>query len=190
MNTEDRFLLHRARNLAVALDESGKQLQAATVTELIERLEVLIDGPVDDDAVIDKAFNEHSLPSRMNGLDRNKYDFVGGWKAARIAYGSKAVASVVPNSGGQNISVERYVESVTIEREVFKTLVETSLLFNFWVENVGRLSLAAEAADKQLDTIRFRFVLNPPGRRAQFPREAVIQALMDIKQVLSVPHYG
>lgn len=129
MNTDDRFLLHRARNMAVALDESGKQLQAATVTELIERLE-------------------------------------------------------------KAIPVEPAIGTVTIEREVFKTLIETSLLFNFWVENVGRLSLVAEAADKQLDSIQFRFALNPPGRRSQFPREAVIQALMDIKQVLSVPHYG
>lgn len=129
MNTDDRFLLYRARNMAVALDESGKQLQAATVTELIERLE-------------------------------------------------------------KAIPVEPAIGTVTIEREVFKTLIETSLLFNFWVENVGRLSLVAEAADKQLDSIQFRFALNPPGRRAQFPREAVIQALMDIKQVLSVPHYG
>lgn len=129
MNTDDRFLLHRARNMAVALDESGKQLQAATVTELIERLE-------------------------------------------------------------KAIPVEPAIGTVTIEREVFKTLIETSLLFNFWVENVGRLSLVAEAADKQLDSIQFRFALNPPGRRAQFPREAVIQALLDIKQVLSVPHYG
>ena len=129
MNGDDRFLLHRARNLAVALDESGKQLQASVVTELIERLE-------------------------------------------------KAIPS------------EPAIKTVTIERDVFKNLMETALLFNFWIENVGRLSLAAEAADKQLDTIRFRFVLNPPGRRSQFPREAVIKALMDIKQVLSVPHYG
>lgn len=129
MNADDRFLLHRARTLAVVLDERGKGLEASVVTELIERLEeALVDRP---------------------GVD-----------------------------------------NVSIEREVFKTLIETSLLFNFWVENVGRLSLVAEAADKQLDSIQFRFALNPPGRRSQFPREAVIQALMDIKQVLSVPHYG
>lgn len=149
MNTEDRFLLHRARNLAVTLDERGKGLEASVVTELIERLEGAL--------------------SKFPGCD-----------TADAAEMSNLARAAEPHC----------TDDITIEREVFKTLVETSLLFNFWIENVGRLSFMGEAADKQLDTIKFKFVLNPPGRRSQFPREAVIQALMDIKQVLSVPHYG
>lgn len=128
MNRDDRFLLHRARNLAVDLDEHGRQLQAATVTELIERLEKAIPG-------------------------------------------------------------EPSIDTVTIEKEVFKNLFETAALFSFWVDNIGRLSFISESPDNGR-SFKFRFVLNPPGRRSQFLREDVIQALMDVREVLKAPHYG
>lgn len=76
-------------------------------------------------------------------------------------------------------------ETIAIEREVFRQLFETSGLFMFLVDNIGRLSLHSEP-----NTGKFEFRMNPPGRRQQFLRQDVIQALMDIREKLKAPQYG
>jgi|HubBroStandDraft_2_1064218.scaffolds.fasta_scaffold14078_10 hypothetical protein len=77
-------------------------------------------------------------------------------------------------------------ETVIIEREVFKQLFETSVLFTFWLDNVGRMSLRQEMfGDKPV----FNFVLNPPGKRQQFLRADIIQALTDAREALKSPQY-
>lgn len=132
MDANDTFLLHRARNLAITLDEVRKPAEAAVVTELADRLE--------------KAVDYQSAPNRIDSFDH-----------------------------------------AIIKRDVFHKLIETTDLFNFLIDNIGRLSCGVEG-DRQ--DPKFTFHLNPPGRRQQFLREDVIKALMDVREALKTPQYG
>lgn len=78
-------------------------------------------------------------------------------------------------------------DTVTIEKTVFRQLFESNILFFFLIDNIGRLSFGV-SGDRQ--DPKFMFALNPPGRREQFLRQDVIQALMDVREKLKAPQYG
>ena len=124
-SSEDRFLIYRARNLAIALDEKQMPMEASLVNEMI------------------------------NHLDK---------------------PNVITND-----------EQVIIEKPVFKNLLETSFLFMFLIDNIGRISLS-HSGDRM--NPKFEFVLNPPGRRQQFLREDVINALIEVRERMKTPQYG
>ncbi|MCQ0031500.1 helix-turn-helix domain-containing protein [Burkholderia glumae] len=50
----------------------------------------------DEQAALDEAFKEHSLPTRMNGGYRSEYDFKAGWKAARALHAAAPQAAMTP----------------------------------------------------------------------------------------------
>jgi hypothetical protein len=114
------FLIHRARNMSIALDTKGMHNEAALINELLKEC-----------------------------------------------------------SGS--------AETVTIEREVFKGMMEQVTLFDFLVNNIGRLSLGLAGDPKNP---KLQFAINPPHKRQQFLHQDVIDALIEIRYILKAPQYG
>ena len=81
-------------------------------------------------------------------------------------------------------------ETITIEKEVFQALVEKAVLFDFYVENAGRITMHVKSDGGRQGPFHVSYVLNPPGMRQQYLREDVINALNVMKYRLSVPQYG
>jgi hypothetical protein len=63
-------------------------------------------------------------------------------------------------------------------------------LFDWWLDNIGRLSLGVEGAHAGSDDLKVDFFLNPPGKRNQFKATDVEAALTRIRSRLAVPQYG
>jgi hypothetical protein len=78
-------------------------------------------------------------------------------------------------------------DTVIIEKKVFRELFESRILFDFLIDNIGRISFGT-AGDRQ--DPKFHFALNPPGKRQQFLRQDVLQALIEIREKLKTPQYG
>ena len=79
------------------------------------------------------------------------------------------------------------INPVPMEAADVLQFIQDTALLNFWLDNVGRLSVML---DGPVGSPTFRFVLNPPGRRQQFLREDVRKALIDVKERLKAPQYG
>lgn len=174
MEPHDQYLLHSARNLSVSLDRKKDPVAAAIVNDLIERLESLL-----------KTDCKHCQDTGYLA-DGNHCQWCAGndclsCVADKCTTGNRCVTL------NRDSSEPADEETVTIEKPVFRQLFETSGLFLFLIDNIGRLSLHSEPG---MDPPKFTFRLNPPGRRQQFLREQVIQALMDVRELLKAPQFG